>query len=292
MVSYDYAVASAAAQSFDWNGLDDTTVEGTISFALWDCTAYTTWVDGLSTPTDLQQAIVDNYSSYALGVLLHYDEINGTTLTDGDADGDNQMKAAYNGNIWCMTEAEYDETSDSVVADDDGATLCLAANYATDTAQFGTVNLDKAAWDAATASTNGNDATVTQLYYSNGVDNSLGGTQNDGLVEAGINEFILQPMDADTFQDYFHVYKSQLRCDADLSTAAVTLAPDFRLDLGDSVIINRINGSAQNNVAGLGADRTFTLTGENACDADDFAVSSVAQATAALVMSLLAVSAF
>ena len=96
-----------------------------------------------------------------------------------------------------------------------------------------------------------------------------------------------------TFQDYFYVYKSQLRCDADLSTAAVTLAPDFRLDLGDSVIINRIFGMASTNVARFGADRTFTLAGESACDGDDdFAVSSVAQATAALVMSLLAVSAF
>ena len=99
-------------------------------------------------------------------------------------------------------------------------------------------------------------------------------------------------MDENTYQDYFHVYKSQLRCDADLSTAAVTLAPDFRLDLGDSVIINRVVGTANYNEEGIGSDRIFTLTGENACGEDDFAVSSVAQATAALVMSLLAVSAF
>ena len=200
---------------------------------------------------------------------------------------------AYNGNVWCMTEAEV--VADAVVADDDGVTLCVAANYATSD-QFGTVNLDKAAWTAAIADDDGSDATITQIYYdnTNSADNALNGTLNDGLVEAGINEFILQPMDADTFQDYFHVYKSQLRCDADLSTAAVTLAPDFRLDLGDSVIINRFFGMASNNVARFGADRTFTLAGEKSdCDSDDdFAVSSVAQATAALVMSLLAVSAF
>ena len=245
MVSYDYTVATSAevaAESFDWVGLDDQTVEGTISFALWDCTAYTTWVDGLATPTDLQQAIIDNYSSYALGVLLHYDEINGVTLTDGDADDGNAMKNAYAGNIWCMTEATIDEVTTDVVADDDGATLCVTANYATDDTRFGTVNLDKTAWTAASTSTDTLDATITQFYYdsSNSAANALNGTQNDGLVEAGINEFILQPMDAATFQDYFHVYKSQLRCDADLDTAAVTLAPDFRLDKGDSVIINRI----------------------------------------------------
>ena len=215
-------------------------------------------------------------------------------ITDGNDDVNNVMKDAYAQNIWCMTEAEYDEALGDIAADADGATLCVAVDYATDADAFGTCNLDKAAWTAASASTNGGDA-VTQFYYdsSGSSANTINGTQNDGLVEAGINEFILQPKDADTFQDFFHVYKSQPRCDADLSTAAVTLAPDFRLDLGDSVIINRINGWEAQNVARLGADRTFTLAGEKACDADDdFAVSSVAQATAALVMSLLAVSTF
>ena len=56
MVTYDYAVATSAevaAQSFDWLGTDEATPEGSISFALWDCTAYTTWVEGLASPTDL-----------------------------------------------------------------------------------------------------------------------------------------------------------------------------------------------------------------------------------------------
>ena len=103
--------------------------------------------------------------------------------------------------------------------------------------------MDKTAWTAASTSTDASDTTVVQLYYNNSAtpaDNTLNGTVNDGLVESGINEFILQPMDLNTFQEYFHVYKSQPRCDADLSAAAVTLAPDFRLDKGDSVIINRI----------------------------------------------------
>ena len=41
------------------------------------------------------------------------------------------MKNAYAGNVFCMSEAEIDEVSGDVVADDDGATLCAVAMYAT-----------------------------------------------------------------------------------------------------------------------------------------------------------------
>ena len=92
-------------------------MEGSISIALWDCTAYTTWVDGLSAPTDLQQAIIDNYSSYALGVLLSYSEIDGVTLTDGADDFGGYMADAFAGNAFCMSEAEYDEASGDIAAD-------------------------------------------------------------------------------------------------------------------------------------------------------------------------------
>ena len=262
---------------------------------MWDCTAYTTWVDGLTAPTDLQQAIIDNYSSYALGVLLSYNEIAGVTINDDQDDVDGDMGDAYAGNAFCMSEAEYDETLDDIVADDDGVTICAIVDYGAEADLFGTANFDKTAWTAVSTSSDRTDTSVTQIRYDGGgsATNALNSGYNDGLVEAGINEFILQPMNDTTLQEFFHVYKSQPRCDADLSSAAVTLAPDFRLDLGDSVIINRADGYASDNAAGLSADRVITLTGESACgDDDDFAVSSVAQATAALVMSLLAISAF
>ena len=111
---------------------------------------------------------------------------------------------------------------------------------------------------------------------------------------------MIQPASDDTRQDFFHIYKSQPRCEADLSTSAVALAPDFRIDLGDSVIINRLYGESYPNTEAVAGDMLYTLTGEPvSCDdeeedgdGDDFALSSVAQATVALVTSLIAISAF
>ena len=154
IVSYDYAVASTAAQTFDWYNKDKT-VEGTLSLAVWDCTAYTTWVDGLTSPTELQQAIIDNYSSYALGVLLHYDSIDGVIIDDNVDDGSGNLaeKEAFNGAGICLTEAAIDETTGKAAADEDAVTLCSIMWEPGRTDYYQTSNFDKATWETARADT-------------------------------------------------------------------------------------------------------------------------------------------
>ena len=71
---------------------------------------------------------------------------------------------------------------------------------------------------------------------------------------------MLQPLDDDTWSDYFYIYKSQPRCYADLSSSAVPLAPDFRLDLGESVIINVLDGMESQNVQVVGEDTGYSFS--------------------------------
>ena len=196
--------------------------------------------------------------------------------------------ALYGG--FCLTEATEEGDWDGVTAlteDDDGATICAVAGGEAEWGNGFTQSFDKAEWDVVKADTTGTD--TAQL------DSSL---TNDVTSVAGITEFVLESRtDSNPYQYYQVWFKSQrIECpeDTDLDVNA-----DFALRTGQPFILSLVDSNQADNASRIQYVVDAKVHGswveETVCvedDDDDFAVSSMVQATTALFLSFLALTSF
>lgn len=291
MSGYDY---TGFENAYEGVTLDEGTTDSMdINVAVYTDAVFTTWSDDLSvgSPTELEQWVMDNYSDSTLGIGLDVSWRNGVEMDDSvtDAAGVTAIKDAQYGGF-CITEATEEGDWDGVTAlteDDDGVTICAVAGGESEWEVGFTESFDKATWDLVKADTTGTD--TAQL------DNTLANAAS----VAGITEFVLESRtDSNPYQYYQMWYKSQLiECpdDTDLDVNA-----DFALREGQPFIFSLVGSSQSDNPARIQYTVDMKVHGswveETECvdddDGDDFAVSSMVQATTALFLSFLALTSF
>ena len=291
MSGYDY---TGFENAYEGVTLDEGTTDSMdINVAVYTDAVFTTWSDDLSvgSPTELEQWVMDNYSDSTLGIGLDVSWRNGVEMDDSvtDAAGVTAIKDAQYGGF-CITEATEEGDWDGVTAlteDDDGVTICAVAGGEAEWEVGFTESFDKATWDLVKADTTGTD--TAQL------DNTLANAAS----VAGITEFALESRtDSNPYQYYQMWYKSQLiECPDDTD---VDHNADFALREGQPFIFSLVGSSQSDNPARIQYTVDMKVHGswveETECvdddDGDDFAVSSMVQATTALFLSFLALTSF